>query len=154
MTCIGQPRTLLRTLMCMGLLGSLCAGVAAQPLLPPGTYASGGISSEGRAEMRAIRSLYNLHLAFAQAGTGGYIAGLAVSLQRAGQARTTLVCQDCGPLVYIALAPGSYTVIATWEGVSRSQTVRVGATPTQAVLYWPAPPRGTEVIRADPAEAM
>ncbi|MGR4870454.1 hypothetical protein ACIPRI_16535 [Variovorax sp. LARHSF232] len=154
MTCAGPIRTLLHTLMFLGLLGSLCASVAAQPLLPPGTYASGGISSEGRAEMRAIRSLYSLHLAFAQAGTGGYIAGLAVSLQHAGQARTTLVCQDCGPLVYIALAPGSYTVIATWEGVSRSQTVRVGATPTQAVLYWPAPPRGAEVIRADPAEAM
>src|SRR5688572_31470280 len=121
MTCIGQPLTLLRALMCLGLLGSLCAGVAAQPLLPPGTYASGGISREGRAEMRAIRSLYNLHLAFAQAGTGSYIAGLALSLQRADQARTTLICQDCGPLVYIALAPGSYTVIATWEGVSRSQ---------------------------------
>ena len=71
MTCIGQPLTLLRALMCLGLLGSLCASVAAQPLLPPGTYASGGISSEGRAEMRAIRNLYNLHLAFAQAGTGG-----------------------------------------------------------------------------------
>ena len=138
--------------LCLGLLGA-GNGAAAQARLVPGSYVSGGVSDEGRAEMRLAGSLYNLRLEFAQAGTGGYIAGLAVSLQRAGQERTEAVCQDCGPWVYIALDPGTYTVIATWEGVTRSRTVRVGSTPTRAVLYWPAPP-GIEDIRPVPGEAL
>ena len=155
-TDMAQPFVLHRFIgaaLCLGLLGA-CTGATAQTRLPPGTYTSGGISSEGRAEMRLIGPLYNLHLGFAQAGTGGYIAGLAVSLRRAGQTRTEAVCQDCGPWVYIALNPGTYTVIAIWDGVTRSKTVQVGRTPTEAILYWPAPPPGMEDIRPAPGEAL
>lgn len=140
--------------LCLGLLG-VGNGATAQARLAPGSYVSGGISDEGRAEMRLAGSLYNLRLEFAQAGTGGYIAGVAVSLRRAGQTRTEAVCQDCGPWVYIALDPGTYTVIATWDGVTRSTAVSVGSSrPTKAVLYWPAPPAGTEDMRPAPGEAM
>jgi hypothetical protein len=131
--------------LCVCLLGA-GSGATAQALLAPGSHISGGISDEGRAQMRLAGSLYNLRLEFAQAGTGGYIAGLAVSLQRAGHTRVEAVCQDCGPWVYIALDPGTYTVIATWEGVTRSTTVKVGRSgPTSAVLYWPAPPGGSQI---------
>lgn len=119
------------------LFATIAGNAAAQPLLPPRTFASGGIGSDAREDMKAIASLYNLHLAFAQASTGAYIAGVAVSIRRAGSNRTEPVCTDCGPWVYVALAPGSYTVFATWEGVTQTRTVRVERKPTRAVLYWP-----------------
>lgn len=128
-----------RILACALAMASLLASGTgtAQPLMPPRTYASGGIGSDGRDEMKAIARLYNLHLSFAQASTGAYIAGVAVGIRRAGSKRTEGICTDCGPWVYVSLVPGTYTVFATRDGVTQTGTVHVGSTPTQAVLYWP-----------------
>ena len=130
---------------------ALAGHPAAQPLLPPPTFASGGIGTDAREDMRAIASLYNLHLAFAQASSGAYVAGVAVSIRRTGSSRTEAICTDCGPWVYISLNPGTYTVIATSEGVTQTRTVKVESRPTRAVLYWP----GAEAdARLPPGMAM
>lgn len=44
---------------------------------------------------------------------------------------------DCGPLFHVVLSPGSYEVTASYGGITRHKTVRVGTGATEATLYWP-----------------
>ncbi|GAA4354513.1 hypothetical protein GCM10023165_45790 [Variovorax defluvii] len=107
-------------------------------MLAPGTHATGGISLEGREEMQQSRELYNLRLAFAEAGTGAYLAGVTVTIEPTGRDAPLGPYRDCGPLFYVSLAPGVYRVTATLGGVSRTTTLRIGKGATQLTLYWPA----------------
>jgi hypothetical protein len=129
----------IRAAMCLALQGSLglvAAPVGAQ-MLSPGSHASGGVSSEGQEEMRATRTLYNLRLTFAEAMTGAYVAGVVVTIQPAGEKTFFGPYIDCGPLFYVRLNPGSYTVNASYRGVTRTRTLHIGTGATEATLYWP-----------------
>lgn len=108
------------------------------PVLAPGAHASGGVSYEGQQEMQAKQDLYNLRLTFAEAQTGAYLAGVTVTIEPAGQNAPLGPFADCGPLFYVALSPGVYRVVASYAGLTRTKTVRVGKGATQATLYWPA----------------
>lgn len=108
------------------------------PVLAPGSHASGGVSYEGQQEMQVKQDLYNLRLTFAEAQTGAYLAGVTVTLEPEGRSAPWGPFADCGPLFYVALSPGVYRVVASYAGLTRSKTVRVGKGATQATLYWPA----------------
>ncbi|KWT73304.1 MULTISPECIES: hypothetical protein [unclassified Variovorax] len=108
------------------------------PVLAPGAHASGGVSYEGQQEMQANQDLYNLRLTFAEAQTGAYLAGVTVIIEPANKSAPLGPFTDCGPLFYVALSPGVYRVVASYAGLTRSKTIRVGKTATQATLYWPA----------------
>lgn len=45
--------------------------------------------------------------------------------------------RDGGPMFFVRLDPGLYRVSATYEGVTRITTVRIGATAVDATVYWP-----------------
>jgi hypothetical protein len=128
------------------LLGALCAGAlapaAASPLLPPGTHVSGGIGEEDQHRMQLSRSLYNLRLTFAEAGTGAYLSGVDVVVEPVETRRTDVpfAFKDCGPLLYVALNPGAYRVRATYGGLARTINVRIGREASTATLYWPIVP--------------
>lgn len=121
-----------------------CAGVVARdapvPVLAPGAYLSGGVGDNERQRMRESRDLFNLRLAFAEIGTGAYIAGVEVMIESAGPGPSYGPFVDSGPILYVTLRPGTYLVRATSAGVVRSATVRVGKGATAATLYWPAIP--------------
>jgi hypothetical protein len=108
------------------------------PVLAPGSHSSGGISYEGQQEMQSKQGLYNLRLTFAEAQTGAYLAGVTVTLEPEGRSAPWGPFADCGPLFYVALSPGVYRVVATYAGLTRTKTLRVGKGATQATLYWPA----------------
>ncbi|VTU21666.1 hypothetical protein [Variovorax sp. RA8] len=108
------------------------------PVLAPGSHASGGVSFEGQQEMQANQDLYNLRLTFAEAQTGAYLAGVTVTIEPANKSAPLGPFTDCGPLFYVALSPGIYRVVASYAGLTRSKTIRVGKAATQATLYWPA----------------
>jgi hypothetical protein len=108
------------------------------PVLAPGAHASGGISYEGQQEMQANKDLYNLRLTFAEARTGAYLAGVTVTIEPADNSAPLGPFTDCGPLFHVALSPGVYRVVASYAGLTRTKTLRVGKAATQATLYWPA----------------
>ncbi|NDZ18430.1 hypothetical protein C7T35_07610 [Variovorax sp. WS11] len=107
-------------------------------MLAPGAHASGGVSYEGQQEMQANQELYNLRLTFAEAQTGAYLAGVTVTIEPADKSAPLGPFTDCGPLFHVALSPGVYRVVASYAGLTRSKTIRVGKAATQATLYWPA----------------
>lgn len=121
-------------------LHSTSAPALAAPssVLAPGAHASGGIGYEGQQEMQAKQGLYNLRLTFAEAQTGANVAGVTVTIEPTGQNAPFGPFADCGPLFYVALSPGVYRVVASYAGLTRTKTVRVGKGTTQVTLYWPA----------------
>jgi len=111
-------------------------GVQIQPMQQNGiTYLSGGI---GEDEARAIGQAqgYNLHMTFAIGPENKYVPDVDVTVQDAsGQALLTL--SDAGPLVYVQLPPGKYSVVATRNGEERRDTADVGSgAARKLVFHW------------------
>src|SRR5215470_2100664 len=79
------------------------------------TFVSGGVAEDSEQAMNAIRAQYNLHLLFAQQGTGAYMADIPVQIT---DAAGTLVLNavSAGPFFYARLQPGKYRVVASHGG--------------------------------------
>ena len=98
-------------------------------------YLAGGI---GLDESKAIQQSadYNLHMTFAVGVQNQYTADVDVTIQKApGQVVLTL--SQTGPLVYVQLPPGKYTVVATRNGETRHDVTDVGSgTARNLVFHW------------------
>lgn len=116
--------------------------VLAQPMsdipLSPWFYLSGGVGADSQADMRARRGDYGLRLTFAERGTGAYVAGVAVSIQRIGGKESIGPLVDVGPLFYVRLQPGGYRVTANYQNTEKVWVVHIGRKPLDQVVYWPA----------------
>lgn len=98
-------------------------------------YLSGGI---GEDESRAIQQTtgYNLHMTFAVGTDNKYIPDVNVVIQKA-PGQTVLTLNDAGPLVYVKLPAGKYTVIATRNGETRQNVADVGSGAARnLVFHW------------------
>ncbi|MCF4995543.1 carboxypeptidase regulatory-like domain-containing protein [Pseudomonas syringae] len=97
-------------------------------------YLSGGI---GEDESRAIQqaSGYNLHMIFSIGVEDKYVPDVGVVIERA-PGQTVLSLNQAGPLVYVQLSPGKYTVIATRNGISRRNTTDIGSGVRNLVFHW------------------
>ncbi|AVQ85618.1 MULTISPECIES: hypothetical protein [unclassified Variovorax] len=107
------------------------------PAPPAGSYLNGGVGDEEQQSLRERKAPYNLRLTFARSRTGEYVAGLDVAIERLDRRLAFGPYKDCGPLLFVRLDPGLYRVSATYEGVVRTKTIRIGATPFEDTLYWP-----------------
>ncbi|WP_058546215.1 carboxypeptidase-like regulatory domain-containing protein [Pseudomonas fluorescens] len=111
-------------------------GVQVQPMQQNGiTYLSGGI---GEDEARAIGQAqgYGLHMTFAVGPENKYIPDVEVTVQNAS-GQTLLTLSDAGPLVYVQLPPGKYSVVATRNGEARRDTAEVGSGAARnLVFHW------------------
>ena len=111
-------------------------GVQVQPMQQNGiTYLSGGI---GEDEARAIGQAqgYNLHMTFAIGPENKYVPDVYVTVQSAS-GQTLLTLSDAGPLVYVQLPPGKYSVVATRNGEERRDTAEVGSGAARnLVFHW------------------
>lgn len=127
-------------LVVAALLGSLAAStVAAQtPRIRGGiAYVSGGIGDDQQLTMEALRSQYNLHLLFAQQGSGAFFVDVSVQISDAS-GMTVLNAMSEGPYFFARLAPGRYSVSVSHEGQPMTRTVLVPATGAADVnFYWP-----------------
>ena len=112
------------------------SGVQVQPQQQSGiSYLSGGI---GEDESKAIQQTtgYNLHLTFSVGAENKYIPDVDVVIQKA-QGQTVLTLSQAGPLVYVQLPPGKYTVVATRKGEERRDSADVGGGPARnLVFHW------------------
>lgn len=98
-------------------------------------YLSGGV---GEDEAKAIQQAtgYNLHMTFAIGPENKYVPDVQVAIQKA-QGPTVLTLSEAGPLVYVQLPPGKYTVIATRNGEERRDTADVGSGAARnLVFHW------------------
>ena len=98
-------------------------------------YLSGGI---GEDESRAIQRTtgYNLHMTFSVGTENEYIPDVKVVIQKA-PGQTVLTLNDAGPLVYVKLPAGKYTVIATRNGETRQDVANVGSGAARnLVFHW------------------
>ncbi|CAI8917642.1 Carboxypeptidase regulatory-like domain-containing protein [Pseudomonas sp. IT-347P] len=99
------------------------------------TYVAGGI---GEDEAKAIQQStgYNLHMTFAVGEQDEYTADVDVTIQQSS-GQTLLTLNHTGPLVYVQLPPGKYTVVATRNGETRRDVTDVGSgTPRNLVFHW------------------
>jgi hypothetical protein len=112
------------------------AGVQVQQQQQNGiTYLSGGI---GEDESKAIQQSkgYNLHMTFSVGSQSEYIPDVDVKIQKA-QGETVLTLNQAGPLVYVQLPAGRYTVVATRNGEVRRDVTDVGSGAARnLVFHW------------------
>lgn len=87
-------------------------------------YASGGVGQDSMQEIRAMEQRFNLKLLFAQT-SGSYLSDVKVVILRDNQ--TVLETTSKGPVLLAQLAPGNYTISATYHDKSQQRTVRVPA---------------------------
>ena len=79
-------------------------------------YLSGGVSSNEREIIEELGKAYNVKLSFAEK-RGPYLADVRVVITDAKGAEIITITTN-GPLFYIQVPPGNYSVKATFNGVS------------------------------------
>ncbi|MGW8464217.1 carboxypeptidase regulatory-like domain-containing protein [Pseudomonas sp. CLCA07] len=97
-------------------------------------YLSGGI---GEDEAKAIQQTtgYNLHMTFSVGPKDEYIPDVELLVQNAQGPVLTL--RQAGPLVYVQLPPGKYTVVATRNGEAKRDTTDIASAGARnLVFHW------------------
>lgn len=97
-------------------------------------YLMGGVGLEDRTRIESRAGSFNLRLAFAEAD-GAYIVPDAVVVKRG--ADQILSVKGGGPLIYLNLPSGTYSVQAYYNGLQRLRQVQVSAHTPNVVLSWP-----------------
>jgi len=116
------------TLFCAAAGGAYAAGE------PP--FVSGGVGMEERGQMLATRADYNLHLTFANRGSGEFRSDVQVAITDT-KGNVSLHARDAGPLMYVKLDPGRYRVEVSAEGQSQRKDVVVQAGRSKDLyFYW------------------
>src|SRR6202795_2885293 len=85
-------------------------------------YISGGVGADAREELLAKEKEYNLKIIAAEK-SGDYLADVKVVIESARKERVLDTTME-GPILLAKLAPGTYTVRATSDGQTLTQTVR------------------------------
>ena len=123
--------TLRRNLLVLGattLLSTASMAYVASPGTLPAqpqsdvAYVTGGIGDEDRAAVESVAQQYNVHITSATKD-GAYSGATAVVIyDRKGN---ELLVTDAGPLLYVSLPPGRYTVAAEYEGAEQTKKLNV-----------------------------
>lgn len=100
------------------------------------TYITGGIGDDEIEAMKASVGAYNLLISNAEKDNS-FTAGIDVTI-RDGHGQVVLDAKDTGPLLYIKLAPGDYTLDALYHGVENVKDITiVPGRSTEINLVWP-----------------
>ncbi|WP_411726992.1 carboxypeptidase-like regulatory domain-containing protein [Methyloglobulus sp.] len=101
------------------------------------TFVSGGVGSDERDAMQAIRSDYNLSLLFSLQSTGEYLSDVKVSITDSS-GNTFLETVSDGPMLFAKLKPGRYNVTVELNGqVAHKKAIIVGNKRTSLSFIWP-----------------
>ena len=99
---------------------------------------SGGAGLDAREELLAREKEYNLKIITAEK-SGDYLSGVKVVIESASKERVLDTTME-GPILLARLAPGTYTVRATSDGQTLTQTVTIPAQGLrQADFRWDTP---------------
>jgi hypothetical protein len=94
-------------------------------------YISGGVGDEDRAAMSARQAELPFKVVLSNGG-GEYIVASKLTLST--PQGELLSVQEAGPIVMMKLAPGQYTLEATWHGKTERRSVR--ATTAAQTVNW------------------
>src|SRR5260221_5826326 len=101
----------------------------------------GGVGNDERRELAAAAEGASMSLQFSLAGRGNFIADVDVKITPVnGEA---IVAKTDGPICYVQLPPGRYTVEASYNGVRKSSSATVPARagkPVRIAMAFPAGP--------------
>jgi hypothetical protein len=117
------------------------AGVAAQPPAgqgrPDAEFVNGGVTKEDADYLRAQAPSYPLEIVFSRSTSAGNAFAADVNVVvRDAQGATVLSIPSAEPIVLANLAPGRYTVEATYEGRTRSAEVTLGSGHQKLGFSW------------------
>ena len=99
------------------------------------SYLAGGV---GEDEAKAIQQTvgYNLHMTFSVGMQNEYTSDVDVTIENAA-GQNLLVFNQTGPLLYVKLPTGKYTVVATRKGEVRRDVADVAnGTARNLVFHW------------------
>jgi len=105
------------------------------------TWISGGIGKDAANAMRGVASRYNVRvvMAVARKPSAAFVGEAQVKITDAKK-HVLLDIQTDGPLLYLKLPPGRYTVSANVEGHVLSKSFRAKKKGSLDIaLIWPAP---------------
>ena len=101
------------------------------------SFVSGGVGQYEADAMQSVRGDYNLHLLFALQGTGEYLSNVKVNITDAKGNSYLDVLAD-GPMLFVQLKPGRYTVYADLDGrISHKKVNITGRKPVSLSFLWP-----------------
>jgi len=101
------------------------------------TYVTGGIGENETAELENAKPYYNVHITNAQKN-GAFVSDTSVVIQdRKGN---DLIATKTGPLLYVNLPAGRYTLFAENSGIVQEKKFTVSAKkPSDFSLMWNLP---------------
>jgi len=98
------------------------------------SYVNGGVGDEEMAALQSMQHSYNLRIMNVDK-TGHYLDNVHITLR--DQQNNILLETTGGPLFFIKVPNGRYTVDATYNGVVKNQTANVvKGKPAQMSLSW------------------
>lgn len=132
-----DSRWKLAALLFATLAGVGCAHAAVSGIASGGVvFMSGGIGETERQEMLARESEFDLTIWTALKGSCAFIVPERLWITDA-KGKAVFEMEPDGPITYLHLGPGRYTVTATYEGVIASQAVTIPAVGRRNVFfYW------------------
>ncbi len=108
---------------------------------PDVTYVTGGIGQDEKDAIEASKADYNLYVMSASVD-GAFVGDAHVDItQKNGNAVTTVLSVVAGPLLYVKLPAGTYTLSASLGDQGKTQTFTIGkkATTENIHLGWKVP---------------
>jgi hypothetical protein len=108
-------------------VGAQEAPMPQQQLLGDVAYLNGGAGDEEVQYVKQSMKEYTLALAFARAGSprAEYVASVSVTIKDAKGA-TVFELPSVGPYLLVKLAPGKYSVVASYNDATQTRPVAVG----------------------------
>ena len=96
-------------------------------------YITGGFGNEEQNQIKQHAEQFNLHLTFAQVADRAYIGGVKVAIT---DAKGNEVSKDdnLGPLLYLKLNPGQYTLSMDYQGQVKTESVQLESNKTQEIV--------------------
>lgn len=112
--------------------------VAAQPVRPDlgANFINGGFGEDEVDAMRMRAREFPLRVVFADGPRNEYTANIPVTIADAS-GNAVFALPDAGPLLYVMLPDGRYTVSAQLDGVTKTQQVTLGrGRSADVVFHW------------------
>lgn len=99
------------------------------------TYLSGGIGLDESQAFKQIEG-YNLHMTFSAGPLNEWLSNVDLAIQDP-QGRSLLSLSQAGPIVYVKLPEGRYSIVASQNGQEKRSTVDLKGTSVGTVnLHW------------------
>ena len=115
----------------------LLGGLSPRAYAADVSYISGGVGADERSEFTAKERDYNLKVVAAE-NSGDFLANIQVVIESAKKGRVLEAKMD-GPILLAKLAPGTYTIKATFDDRTLVKSVIVPAQGLPTVDFrWPS----------------